>query len=251
MNPEIPSIVEDPDFKLTFVNKKSSERVQELVDEIRKAFAPRKEELDTSPMKALELIENDPSLIFKSPQIEELTPDSNPPAVMPPRLASLKPFLFPYHPAADIRTQTDPEFGPVKRKFMEESRIEHHRLLWAFQDRLVRDLCAADDQFQLSPFQIATTQLAKEQALPIHLVEKRKENLQNRFSHLMKKSQKLAAQVIDSQKRNSKLLQDRKQFDIQYEMMQKNDAKMLTEKPVEFPVYCPFSFLFDQSYTKG
>ncbi|OHS99577.1 hypothetical protein TRFO_33948 [Tritrichomonas foetus] len=297
------SFVDDPNFSLKFVNKKSSERVLELVDEIKAAFNRPELQIDPTAPESLAKVDDNLELLLHSDQILQYGQDPDPPQMNPPRLASLKPFLFPFYPASapknskplislssnlngnvinqsnlnnlntinnnntnmnNINTNSsnnngqnsnnnngniiDQEFVDSRREFLTEARMEHERLLWSFQDRLVRDLCSADDQFQQSPFQIATVQLAKEQTLPIHLVEKRKVTLQTRFSALMKKSQKKATSVLEAQKRNAKMIQDAKQFQANFARMQKNEAPSLVpEKPYEIPVVCPFSFLCDFS----
>ena len=245
------SYVDDPNFTLKFVNKKSSERVLELVDEIKAAFDRPELRVDNSAHESLNRFDDDLSLLIASSDVLSYSSDAEPPQVSPPRLASLKPFLFAFFPATTPRGD-DSSFGRARAKFLEESRLEHERLLWSFQDRLVRDLCSADDQFQQSPFQIATVQLAKEQTLPIHLVEKRKVTLQARFSALMKKSQKKAASVIEAQKRTSKIIMDEKQFQTNFEKMQKNELNQNTiDRQYEVPVYCPFSFLCDANFSKS
>jgi hypothetical protein len=167
----------------------------------------------------------------------------------------LKPFLFPFYPASipKQKTRLDDDGEAIRHRFLTEARIEHERLLWSFQDRMIRDLCATDDQFHREPFQVATEQLAKEQALPIHFVSKRKnpESVQSRFNMLMKKSQKRAAVVLESQKRDAKLIRDAKQFEINFAKGAKAEGIAGNEKRFELPVTCPFSFLVDGGSAKS
>lgn len=252
MSTEGKEYLDDPNFILRFVNKKSSERVMELVSKIKSAFKQPEVAEMTEPARALAMIDENPELLLSCPHILDLEPDQNPQTIAPPRLASLKPFLFPFYPAtAPSKPCDDPAYEEIRHKFAREARLQHERLLWSFQDRFVRDLCAADDQFLKSPFQVATTQLAREQTLPIHLVEKRKETPQTRFNSLMKKSQKRAAAVIEAQKREAKMIQDTKQFDVNFAKMQKNEPLGTLDRQYELPVTCPFSFLSDAGSAKA
>ena len=192
--------LDDPNFVLRFVNKKSTERVMELVTKIKEAFKQPEDTKITEPARALALTDAHPELLLASPHILDLAPDDGAAPPPAPRLASLKPFLFPFYPASAPRQRSDPEYEKVRQGFLTAARTEHERLLWGFQDRFIRDLCAADEQFQRSPFQVATAQIAREQTLPIHLVEKRKETLQTRVNSLMRKSQRKAAAVLEAQK---------------------------------------------------
>jgi hypothetical protein len=245
---ETPEVRDDSEFVLRFVNKKSTERVLELVDEIKASFRQPELEVDTAPAECLRKIEEHPELLFSSPQILDIKPDPRPPPPTP-RFAALKGFLFPFNPASipKQKTKLDDASEEVRHDFLTESRLEHERLLWSFQDRLIRHLCATDEQFQREPFQVATAQLAKEQTLPIHLVAKRKnpESIQQRYNMLLKKSQKKALAVLEGQKRDAKMIRDAKQFEINFAKLQKNEPISLNDKFFELPVVCPFPFLFD------
>lgn len=240
--------VKDRDFVLRFVNKKSTERVAELVEKIRHLTPVATEEADAAPRELMDKFDLNPDLLLEIPNIEELAAGNKPEPVTRARLASLKPFIFPYYPPTKPNSCNEREFAQAKREFLTQSRDEHHRLLTSFQDRLLRDLCCADDQFQLSPFQIATTQLANEQLLPIHQFEKRKENLQTRFNSLIKKSQKRTAQVLDSEKRMAKIIQEKFQFDVISKNIKIEPHEI--EQILEMPVVCPFSFLCDTGTSK-
>lgn len=249
------SVIDDPNFSLKFVNKKSSERVLELVDEIKTAFNRPEIQIDHTAPESIAKADDNLEYLLSSSDILKYQQDDDSPSMNPSRLASLKPFLFPFYPALMPNTSpsqtSDSEFNKIRRSFLTESRLEHERLLWSFQDRLVRDLCSADDQFMQAPFHIATVQLAKEQTLPIHLVEKRKLTLQTRFNTLMKKSQKKTASVLEAEKRTAKMIQDRKQFQINFAKMQKNELPSPTlDKQFEIPVTCPFSFLCETGFGK-
>ena len=237
--------LDDPNFVLRFVNKKSTERVMELVTKIKEAFKQPEDTKITEPARALALTDAHPELLLASPHILDLAPDDGAAPPPAPRLASLKPFLFPFYPASAPRQRSDPEYEKVRQGFLTAARTEHERLLWGFQDRFIRDLCAADEQFQRSPFQVATAQIAREQTLPIHLVEKRKETLQTRVNSLMRKSQRKAAAVLEAQKREAKMLQDAKQFESNFAKMQKNEPVGIPDRALELTVSCPFSFLAD------
>ena len=237
--------LEDPNFSLRFVNKKSTERVMELVSKIKEAFKQPEDTATSEPAQALALTDEHPELLLASPHILDLSPDTETPPPPPPRLASLKPFLFPFYPASAPRQRSDPEYERVRHDFLTAARTEHERLLWGFQDRFVRDLCAADEQFQRSPFQVAIAQIAREQTLPIHLVEKRKETLQTRVNSLTRKSQRRAAAVLDVQRREAKMIQDAKQFEVDFARMQRNEPVTVADRALELPVTCPFSFLAD------
>lgn len=249
------SFLDDPNFSLTFVNKKSSERVLELVDEIKTAFSRPELKIENKAPECLAKADNNLELLLHTSNILKYEQDPDPPQMNPPRLASLKPFLFPFYPASVPKTSQKPildsDFNESRRNFLVDSRLDHERLLWSFQDRFVRDLCTGDDQSMQAPFQIATVQLAKEQTLPIHLVEKKKVTLQTRYNALMKKSQKKTATVLEIEKRNAKMVQDIKQFQINFSRMQKNELPSATiDKQYEIPVSCPFSFLCDTNNTK-
>lgn len=248
MSTEGKEYLDDPNFILRFVNKKSTERVMELVTKIKTAFQQPEVTEISEPAKALAMADDNPALLLSSQNILDLEPDLNSPVAPPPRLASLKPFLFPFYPATAPSKRSDDEaYEKTRHKFANQARLQQERLLWSFQDRFVRDLCAADDQFMKSPFQVASTQLAREQTLPIHLVEKRKETPQTRFNSLMKKSQKRSAAVLELQKREAKMLQDSKQFEINFAKMQKGEPLTAPDRQYELPVSCPFSFLSDNS----
>lgn len=249
-NKEEKSFLDDPNFSLSFVNKKSSERVLELVDEIKTAFSRPELKIDHTAPESLAKADNNLELLLHTSDILKYERDQDPPQMNPPRLASLKPFLFPFYPASVPKSSQKPifdaDFNNSRRDILIESRLEHERLLWSLQDRLVRDLCSSDDQSMQSPFQIATVQLAKEQTLPIHLVEKKKVTLQSRYNTLMKKSQKKTANVLEIEKRTAKMVQDMKQFQVNFAKMQKNELPSVTvDKQFEIPVSCPFSFLCD------
>jgi hypothetical protein len=238
--------LEDSNFSLRFVNKKSRERVLELVEEIKASFCQPAIAMDPAPAACLARVEDHPELLLTCPHVLDLSPDPNPPPNVTPRLAALKPFLFPFYPATAPKG-ADPESERSRSEFLSQSRLQHQRLLWAFQDRLVRDLCAADDQFQPEPFETATAQIAKEQSLPVKYVEKKQGTLQNRYNALLKKSQKKAVAVLEAQRREAKLIREAKLFELNFAKMQKNEPIVETEKQFELPVVCPFSFLSDSS----
>jgi hypothetical protein len=241
-----PDYLENSNFSLRFVNKKSRERVLELVEEIKASFCQPAVAMDPAPAACLARVEDHPELLLTCPHVLDLSPDPNPPPNVAPRLAALKPFLFPFYPATAPKG-ADPESERSRSEFLSHSRLQHQRLLWAFQDRLVRDLCAADDQFQPEPFETATAQIAKEQSLPVKYVEKKQGTLQNRYNTLLKKSQKKAAAVLEGQRREAKLIREAKLFELNFAKMQKNEPIVGTEKHFELPVVCPFSFLSDSS----
>jgi hypothetical protein len=238
--------LDDPNFSLRFVKKKSRERVLELVEEIKASFCQPAVAMDPAPAACLARVEDHPELLLTCPHVLELCPDADPPPNVAPRLAALKPFLFPFYPATAPRA-ADPESERTRSDFLSQSRLQHQRLLWAFQDRLIRDLCAADEQFQLEPFETATAQIAREQSLPVKYVEKKQGTLQNRYNALLKKSQKKAAAVLEAQRREAKLIREAKLFELNCPKMQKNEPIVGTENQFELPVVCPFSFLTDSS----
>jgi hypothetical protein len=107
----------------------------------------------------------------------------------------------------------------------------------------MRDLCSPDDQLQQEPFQVAAAQLAKEQALPMHLVERKTGSLQVRSNALMKKSQKRAAAVLEAQRREAKLIRDATLFEAAFAKTQRGEQFNPSDKVCELPVVLPFSFL--------
>jgi hypothetical protein len=239
--------LDDPNFSLRFVNKKSHERVLELVDEIKTAFRQQTVEVDPAPSACLDRVDANPELLFLCPYIKELGKDPNPPPVAPSRLSALKPFLFPFYPATVPKGgKADDDFEKVRHDFLTKSRLEHERLLWAFQDRLVHDLSSCDDQFRPEPFQ-TPSQMAKEQALPVPCIDKKGGPWQARLNAVLKKTQKQTSAVLEAQRRQAKLLMEAQLFELNYAKLLKNESVGQSEQEFELPVSCPFSFLVDSA----
>jgi hypothetical protein len=234
--------VDKEEFSLRFVNKKSHERVIELVDEIKLAFQQQTVEVDPAPSVCLERVDDNPELLFRCPLVKKLRPDPSPPPATPGRLGALRPFLFPFYPAF-VPKGEDEDYEISRRSFLTAARLQHERLLWSFQDRLVHNLSVDDDQTQSDPFQTATAHLAREQGLPIHYIEKKSGSWQTRFNALLKKSQKRATALLEAQSREAKFLRETKLFEFHCAQLQKNESASGLDKQFELPVSCPFSFL--------
>ncbi|KAH0792630.1 hypothetical protein GPJ56_003464 [Histomonas meleagridis] len=245
---------EGPELLITFVHKKSTQRVAELIREITSGFKVNDSDNDNTPQRCINLVENKPELLLSVvSQDTELKQDVEPPTNKAPKLASLKPFLFPIFPTpyqSNHEMEFDANYENTKQKFLFGARLEHHRLLYSFQDRLIRDMCNCDELPQQVPFQIVTQQLAKENILPITKTPEKTESFLTKFNNLMKKSQKEASALLDTQRRNANFFQDTKQFEINCKKWQNNEAVNPNEKLNDFSVVCPYSFLCSNSNNK-
>ena len=235
------SYQDDPNFSLRFSNNKSSTRVVELVSSLKESLNQTIDQDLTQINQTLAELREHPEALFKDVIISKPEPEEIPPT---PRLAAIKPFLFPSYPATS-NLPCDDTYEELRQKTLSNFRMEHLRLLWSFQDRLTRDVCTTEEKYSAPPLQIAVAQVAKETGLPIHLVEKRKENIQSKFNSLIKKSQKKAQIVLDNERKTANLLIDRKQF-----LINQTPPGVAPSEPLNLPVVCPFSFLTEGGNTK-
>ena len=242
MSKEYDSYQDDPHFSLHFSNNKSSTRVVELVSSIKETLNSARVDKDLTEinLKLAELREH-PESLFKGITISKPDPEEIPPT---PKLMPIKPFLFPSYPTS-VHLPYDDTYEDLREQMLTDSRTEHLRLLWSFQDRLTRDVCTAEEKYSLPPLQAAAAQIAKETGLPIHLVEKRKENIQSKFNSLIKKSQKKAQIILDNERKAANILIDRKQF-----LINQTPPGISPSEPLNLPIICPFSFLTEGGNTK-
>lgn len=238
------------DLQLDFVNNKSKERVLKIENELIDSLKSINVHVDDSASKTIETIGNKTELYALNPVLKDLKSNTKDTEFPKFSIASLRPFLFPSYPATiqqDYNLQSNSEYTESRKNFMLESREEHHRLLYAFQDRLTRELCATDDHYQNSPFQDAMTRISIEQNIPPGAGDKRKEGIQSRFNSLMRRSQKQTIVALESQKRKAKLLHEQEMFNITHPNPESKDAE---KNPQPLNITFPFSFLSDGGYAK-
>ena len=239
-------------ISIQFVNKKSKERVMKLVEDMKTCFAPIETKTEKIATKVVDLLDNKREEYIRHPLIDGLKQSEKEEPIMKASTAPLKPFLFPAYPSSiqgDYAKNSEERFAKSRRQFMIESREEHQRLLYAFQDRLTRELCTADEHFLASPFQDAMANISLDQNIPPSATEKRKEAIQSRFNSLMRRSQKQTIAVLENQKRCAKLLQDQEMFTIIHDQKE-SAADSLKRNPAPITISFPFSFLSDGGYAK-
>lgn len=234
------------DFVIKFVHKKSTQQIEGLIRQIKEFYQANKSMKDKKEEDCLKSIsESSVELFNVPPNLFNLKPCDEKTVNHTTKFTSLKPFLFPYFPTNVQKNSDgtlDKEYEKDKKKFLIESRNEHQRLLYSFQDRLLKNLQNSDEDFQMSPFQIANAQLAKEQMFPV-FTQNNNDLLSNRFNNLMKMSQKETSNLLELQKRKCEMIQDQQQFKINLEKLQNNEQINPNEKFNDFSVVCPYSFL--------
>ena len=262
MNDSSNDYLDDPNFKIVFVNKKSHERVLEIINSIKSSLQPPDSKLDQSPYEAISKASQDQTFflnenIFKSElnsKTNENVHDSThqetalnshdfPPPQKPTfsshRLSSLKPFLLSSFPTQTI-LPPDSTYQQARQDILYQSRIEQHKLLWAFQDRIIHDLLHQNEEIPLhSHAELALNQIAKDQVLPIDKYETK-----SHINEIMINTQKQAIALSNHQKGSAKLLADQKLFDIQY----KSDASK--DHELSIPIINPFGFLTSLNTSK-
>ncbi|EAY23220.1 hypothetical protein TVAG_185260 [Trichomonas vaginalis G3] len=235
-------------FSIRFVNAKSKERVLKLVGEMKECFKPVETHTELKACEIIDKLTETPELYLKHPSLDSVKSSDQGIPIVKASSAPLRPFLFPTYPSAiseDYMIQSTPKFAEERRNFMISSREEHQRLLFAFQDRLTRELTSGDEHYIPSPFQTAMANIASDQDIPSFAIDKqRKETIQTRFNALLRKSQKQTHTVLEFQKRCAKLIQDEEQFHIlQDKKAGKPENEIKDPKPLS--ITFPFSFLSD------
>lgn len=232
----------DPAFSICFINKKSRERVEELVSHIKSECSEQESPRVNIVGAVIEKLENKPEEMVKyhkahigngNLQINQINQIS---------VAPLKPFMFPTYPAAQparIQKNKSDLFMEVKHNFLIESRTEHQRLIHTFRDRLMKEICEAEDSYYPTPFMDTIERLYCQDNISNIIPEKRKETIQAKMNKLIRRSQKQTHDILEVQKRNSKLLNEEEIF--HRSLKNKNQTTDSTSSAV--PVLFPYSFL--------
>lgn len=244
---------EEQKSSICFVNAKSKERVLKLVGEMKECFKPIESHTELVACDIINKLTDNPELYAKYPILESMKPSAQGIPVVKASSAPLRPFLFPTYPSSiqgDYQKESSTRFAEERRKFMISSREEHQRLLFAFQDRLTRELTSGDDHYMPSPFQTAMKKITTEQDIPDYSNDKqRKETIQTRFNSLMRKSQKQTHSILDYQKRCAKLIQDEEQFHV-IQAKKAADPNTDIKDARSLAISFPFVFLSDGVYAK-
>ena len=231
--------------KIEFVNKKSVERVSHLVSELRENFESVKPTIvEHTANKILEKIDKEPlfgiseeSFLHFKINGEEVPKYKSP-------LQPLQPYSFTFPPTLPkeiSEKEKSDELALKKKQFIIESRQEHHRLLWAFQDRLTFDAYSQEGSGFKSPFNTAAKLLAKEMEIPFN----ENDTKEGKTASLLRKSQSESSEILDRQLKVAKMIQDREQYRLNNAL----DAS-LPRKASEVPVVFPFSILCDNESSK-
>lgn len=235
---------------IEFVNNKSAERVSALVNELEKSFKSAKPTfVEKKASTVLERIDKEPlfgiseSKLFKYPMNGEETPKYNSP------FKSLQQYSFSCPPTIpkEIAGKENDDIFLQKKQFLIEARQEHHRLLWAFQDRLAFDTFSQDGSGYKSPFTTAAKLLAKEANNPYPEAEQKAEakQSQGKAALILRKSQAASSEVLDKQIKVAKMLQDREYF----RAVNTTDG-IENQKINEIHITFPYSILCDNESSK-
>lgn len=217
----------DEKFTIKFVNKNASKRVNEIIKEIKSSFELRDLKVDDSPMRCLEMVDSDPSLLLRTDCFGALQREDAPPPPPPlPDGVNLR-----VGPTTPVLKQMrgvcfkDKAFEAKLRNITVESRAEHQRVLRAFQERLISNVCERSAPEILSPFRAALVQAAKEQAIPIHLVDGRISAQQPLSAQIHSLESDAKRQHNDINARMNirlALTDNEKEFDLFYQMLKCN-----------------------------
>ena len=257
--------LDDPNFKLTFVNQKSHDRVLKIINSIKSSLQCPEINIDPAPFKVASKISQDPVLILNAdfcqedetkpdeetndiPQDANLNLNTQVPIIQNQEksafhispITSLKPFILNSVPIK-TNVQTDPTYEEARQEIFTQSCVEQHRLLWAFQDRLFYDLLHENDNPLLhSQTELALGQIAKDQMLQIDQYQQK-----NPISTMMNNTQKQAITLINNQKGRAKLLSEQKLFDIQ------NKSESVNDPELSISIKNPFGFLTNLNVSKA
>ena len=244
---------------IEFVNQKSVERVSVLVKQLRDAFSsaklPFKEskadsvisEMDKNPLYAL----NETSLLKFPMEGESFPKFENP-------LNQFQPFSF-YSPATlpkDVCEYPKDKLNRQKKEFLIGARNEHHRMLWAFQDRLLFDAASKENSGFVSPFKTAAKLLSEEADIHLQLETKQPstqetapaqyQQNQGKYAAILRKAQSATNEVLETQLLASRMLCDREKYRALH-------GVNITEEQSyyhDLPVVNPFPFLAGNESTK-
>lgn len=240
--------LDDPEFQLAFVNKKSTDRVQNIVKYFKDSLQTQKVQVDPVPFQALKRLSIDQSKILNidvfplsetdqsNISISSLLNTTPTPVKSQQQLpidTPLKPFLFPSIPPPGI-SGSDSLFQEQRNEILKETTFEQHHLLWAFQDRLLHDL--SNENENKSMIENVFNQIAKTQVIPLSNYS------QNSYTNESIQLTQNQAQVLSHyQIHRAKMLSDQKLFLIH------NTNEYSKDNELRIPTLNPFSFLSNLS----
>ena len=211
---------------IEFVNQKSVERVSVLVKQLRDAFSKTKPPFEESKADSV-LSEMDKNPLFaftetpllKFPMEGEAAPKFENPLEKIQHLSFYSPTTLP----KDIYEYPNDKLNRQKREFLIGARKEHHRMMWAFQDRLVFDAASKENSGYTSPFKTAAKLLSEEADIHIQPEAKPPTNQpenksappqqnQGKYASLLRKTQESTNEVLETQLLASKMLCDREKY---------------------------------------
>ena len=216
-------IMNEDNFTIKFVNKNASKRVNEIIEEIKSSFELKNLNIDESPMRCLDMIDNDITLLFKTNYYRELRKEEQ--NNDQPNTDHVDLNLVPTVPATKIKKDdffNDKAYGIKKRDIAVESKIEHQRVLRAFQERMIFNSCAEGNQEIMTPFKAAVAQVAKEQTLPIHLLKDNEDNESPSNSTLENELNDKYNEIKNRINMKESLTDNNKEFEIFYNNCSKN-----------------------------
>jgi len=211
---------------ITFINKKSSDRVDFIVELMKNPLPPSKRHLMKTD-KLLAKFEEDPMIVIKNQDIfinQKVPNDCQKLNIEP-----IRPFLYHQYPPAIEKQKNNMNsmhLFDVKRDFLLESRMENIRILNNFQDRLASELALSS-----SSLRSVSSHLAKDFIAKVDNPEPNKDTLRRRFNTLLHRTQKTVSDNLDIQQRTYKIAADMYKFG---SIQDQNDNQ---------DIFYPFSFL--------
>ena len=241
---------------IQFVNQKSVERVGVLVQQLRDCFssaAPPHTECQADSV--LERIDKDPlfplkeSKSIKYPMSGEAQPNFDNPLKQFEQNSYYLPATLP----KDISQHPNDLLNRQKREFLINARQEHHRMLWAFQDRLIYDAAIKQNSGYKSPFQTMAKYLTKESDIPILHESKvspeaaaAHQQTQGKYAALLRKTQAATGELLETQTIASGMLFDREKYRAEHGINNTEEQNHVHD----IPLFFPFHFLVGNESTK-
>lgn len=237
-------------MSIEFVNKKCGERITSLVNTLKGSFPDKYEVVKSVEAdKILNKLEDSPGEVFK-PILS---------ADFPALETKLQKFDLPLHSCSKYNyyfTPTVPknlldeapnDFTHEKMEVLSESRQEHQRLLWIYQDRITYEHSSHSNSTFHSPFKSAIDFIAKQHDLPkIPVPEADPGIVQEKVDAQRRRMQSLSSHVINKQKMIAKMIKDRELFQHEYSNIPDEQKKPVNELQIPFP----FAKLFDEDSKK-